>query len=182
MKVARLAVPDVMLFTSTVHSDDRGYFMEVWHESRFAAAGLNARFVQDNQSGSRHGTLRGLHYQVERPQGKLIRVVSGEIFDVAVDLRETSPTFSRWVATRLRADDRQQLYVPPGFAHGFLVTSESAEVSYKCTDYHFPERERTLSWNDPTLGIEWPLPPGILPLLSAKDRAGKRFTDADTYP
>jgi dTDP-4-dehydrorhamnose 3,5-epimerase len=182
MKVVRLAIPDVLQVTPTVHADDRGYFMEIWHANAFASAGIDARFVQDNQSGSRHGTLRGLHYQVEHPQGKLVRVVSGEIFDVAVDLRESSPTFARWVGTRLSADNRKQLYVPPGFAHGFLVTSDSAEVAYKCTDFHFPEHERTLSWNDPSLAIEWPLPAGTAPTLSAKDSAGKRLTEADTYP
>jgi dTDP-4-dehydrorhamnose 3,5-epimerase len=182
MNVTRLAIMDVLLFTPTVRADDRGYFMEVWHANKFAAAGLDTQFVQDNQSGSRHGTLRGLHYQIEHPQGKLIRVISGEVFDVAVDLRRNSATFGRWVGARLSADNRQQLYVPPGFAHGFLVTSERAEVAYKCTDFYFPQHERTLWWNDPELGIKWPLPAGATPTLSEKDRAGQRLCEAELYP
>lgn len=182
MRVAQLAIPDVLLITPTVHADDRGYFMEVWHEEKFATAGLGVRFVQDNQSGSRHGALRGLHYQVKRPQGKLVRVISGEIFDVAVDLRRSSAALGRWVGVHLSADNRQQLYVPPGFAHGFLVTGTHAEVVYKCTDFYFPEHERTLEWCDPQLAIHWPLPAGTVPALSAKDRAGKRLSEAELYP
>lgn len=182
MKVTRLSIPDVLLVTPTVHEDDRGYFMEVWHARTFAAAGLDVQFVQDNQSGSRHGALRGLHYQVERPQGKLVRVVSGEIFDVAVDLRRSSATFGRWVGVNLSSNNRQQLYVPPGFAHGFLVTSTLAEVAYKCTDFYFPEHERTLDWSDPDVGINWPLSAGTAPTLSAKDRVGKRLSVVELYP
>ena len=182
MNVARLAIPDVLLITPTVRSDHRGYFMEVWHAERFAAAGIDVQFVQDNQSGSRHGALRGLHYQLGRPQGKLVRVVSGEVFDVAVDLRKGSATFARWVGTRLSAENRQQLYLPPGFAHGFLVTSASAEVAYKCTDSYVPNQERTLRWDDPDLAIEWPLPAGTLPTLSAKDSSGQRLSEAELYP
>jgi dTDP-4-dehydrorhamnose 3,5-epimerase len=181
MNVSRLAIPGVLLITPTVHADQRGYFMEIWQAERFAAAGLDAMFVQDNQSGSQSSTLRGLHYQIEHPQGKLIRVVSGEIFDVAVDLRRSSGTFGRWVGARLSADSRQQLYVPPGFAHGFLVVSERAEVAYKCTDFYFPEHERTLRWDDPDVDIRWPLPAGSKPTLSDKDRAGKRLTEIEVY-
>lgn len=182
MILTRLDIADLLLVTPTVHADGRGYFMEVWHEEKFATAGLDARFVQDNQSGSRRGTLRGLHYQIEHPQGKLVRVVSGEIFDVAVDLRRGSATFGRWLGLTLSAEGRQQIYVPPGFAHGFLVTSESAEVAYKCTDFYFPEHERTLIWNDPDVGITWPLPGGSMPTLSAKDSAGTLLTEAEVYP
>ena len=181
MKLTRLDISEVLLVTPAVHSDDRGYFMEVWHAEKFAMAGLDARFVQDNQSGSRRGTLRGLHYQIEHPQGKLVRVVSGEIFDVAVDLRRGSSTFGGWLGVTLSAESRQQVYIPPGFAHGFLVTSERAEVAYKCTDFYFPEHERTLLWNDPDVGIAWPLPGGSKPTLSAKDSAGRRLTEAEVY-
>lgn len=181
MIVARLAIPEVLLVTPKVHADDRGYFMEVWHAANYSAAGMDAAFVQDNQSGSGQGVLRGLHYQVERPQGKLVRAVSGEIFDVAVDLRRSSATFGRWVSARLSAESQQQLYVPPGFAHGFLVTSERAEVAYKCTDFYFPEHERTISWNDPDLAIDWPLAAGSTPALSPKDRAGRRLAEAEVY-
>ena len=182
MRISRLEIPDVLLITPQVHKDDRGYFVELWHAEKFCVAGLDAQFVQDNQSGSQRGTLRGLHYQIRHPQGKLVRTVSGEIFDVAVDLRRRSPTFGRWVATTLTADDRQQLYVPPGFAHGFLVTSERAEVVYKCTDHYFPEHECTLLWNDPDVGIAWPLPSGATPRLSVKDQAGRRLAEAEVYP
>jgi dTDP-4-dehydrorhamnose 3,5-epimerase len=182
MNVARLAIPDVLLITPTVLGDHRGYFMEVWNAEVFAAAGIDVRFVQDNQSGSRFGILRGLHYQVERPQGKLVRVVSGEVFDVAVDLRKGSATFAKWIGIKLSAENRQQLYIPPGLAHGFLVTSESAEVAYKCTDFYSPGHERTLLWNDPDLAIGWPLPVGDLPTLSAKDSSGTPLRDAELYP
>ena len=182
MNVRRLAIPEVLLITPTVRSDHRGYFMEVWNAEAFGAAGVDAQFVQDNQSGSRRGTLRGLHYQLGHPQGKLVRVISGEVFDVAVDLRRSSATFARWVGTRLSSENRQQLYVPPGFAHGFLVTSGSAEVAYKCTDFYFPNQERTLAWDDPDLAIEWPLSAGTIPALSAKDSSGQRLSEAELYP
>jgi dTDP-4-dehydrorhamnose 3,5-epimerase len=181
MMVTRLAIPEVLLVTPRVHADDRGYFMEVWHAASYAAAGLDAAFVQDNQSGSTRGVLRGLHYQVQHPQGKLVRALSGEIFDVAVDLRRSSTTFGQWVGARLSAENRRQLFVPSGFAHGFLVTSEQAEVSYKCTNYYFREHERTLSWNDPDIGIEWPLPAGVPPTLSEKDQFGRALRDAEVY-
>jgi dTDP-4-dehydrorhamnose 3,5-epimerase len=182
MNVARLAIPEVLLVAPKVNADERGYFMEVWHAASYAAAGVAASFVQDNQSGSDQRVLRGLHYQVQRPQGKLVRAVSGEIFDVAVDLRRSSATFGRWVGASLSAVNRHQMYVPPGFAHGFLVISEQAEVAYKCTDFYFPEHERTLLWNDPDVGIAWPLPGGMTPTLSTKDRSGRVLREAEVYP
>lgn len=181
MMVECLAIPEVLLVTPKVYTDDRGYFMEVWHAGHFGAAGLHVSFVQDNQSGSSRGVLRGLHYQVEHPQGKLVRVIAGEIFDVAVDLRQSSKTFGRWVGARLSAENHQQLFVPPGFAHGFLTISERAEVAYKCTDFHFPEFERTLRWNDPAVRINWPLPAGASPKLSEKDRCGQSLHEAEVY-
>jgi len=181
LKLAPTSIPDVLMVTPTVFGDDRGYFMEVWHQAKYAAAGLDVRFVQDNQSRSRIGTLRGLHYQVEHAQGKLVRALSGEIFDVAVDIRRSSPTFGKWVGATLSGENKAQLYVPPGFAHGFLVTSETAEVEYKCTDYYAPQHERSIAWNDPDIGIEWPLPPGVTPILSAKDLAGKPLRQAEVF-
>lgn len=181
MMVERMAIPEVLLLTPKVFTDDRGYFMEVWHAGRFGAVGLNVSFVQDNQSGSSRGVLRGLHYQIEHPQGKLVRVVAGEIFDVAVDLRRSSGTFGRWVGARLSAENRHQLYVPPGFAHGFLAISRLAEVAYKCTDFYVPEHERTLRWNDPDVAVDWPLPAGAGPTLSEKDRCGRSLQEAEVY-
>ena len=182
MKFTRLAIPDVVLITPQVFGDDRGFFMEVWHRDKFAKAGLVLSFVQDNHSRSRRGILRGLHYQLEHPQGKLVRALSGTIFDVAVDLRRSSATFGHWVGTVLSAENRHQLFVPVGFAHGFLVTSETADVEYKCTDVYAPEHERTLAWNDASVGVAWPLAVGEAPLLSAKDQAGTTLDQAETYP
>jgi dTDP-4-dehydrorhamnose 3,5-epimerase len=181
VKLTRLAIPDVVLVTPKLFGDARGWFMETWHAGKFADGGLELAFVQDNHSYSRAGTLRGLHYQILHPQGKLVRVLRGEIFDVAVDLRRSSPTFGRWVGEVLSAENKSQLYVPPGFAHGFVVTSDEAEMAYKCTDLYHPEHERTILWNDADLGIEWPLPPGVAPLLSDKDRAGTPFKDAEVF-
>jgi dTDP-4-dehydrorhamnose 3,5-epimerase len=181
VKVTRLRIPEVLLVEPRVFADERGYFMEVWHAHKYAEAGLNARFVQDNQSFSRRGTLRGLHYQVGQPQGKLVRAVSGAIFDVAVDLRRSSPTFGRWVGATLSGENQAQLYVPEGFAHGFLVTSEEAVVEYKCTDFYSPADERTLAWNDPAVGVAWPIPAGELPCLSAKDLAGVSLAQAEVF-
>ena len=181
MILARLSIPDVVVVTPTVHGDARGYFMETWHERKFADAGLALSFVQDNQSRSHWGTLRGLHYQLERPQGKLVRVVAGEIFDVAVDVRASSSTFGRWVGRLLSAENKEQLYVPPGFAHGFLVTSRSADVVYKCTDFYFPEHELTLAWDDDAINIAWPLAAGQAPTLSAKDRSGSALRELETF-
>ncbi len=174
-------IPDVLIITPQLHGDARGYFMETYQAQLYAEAGIPANFVQDNQSGSRKGILRGLHYQIRQPQGKLVRVVTGEIFDVAVDLRLGSPTFGRWTGTRLSAENHRQLWVPPGFAHGFYVLSEWAEFFYKVTDYYAPQWERTLLWNDPALAIEWPVPPGEEPLLSEKDRQGKLLSEADLF-
>jgi dTDP-4-dehydrorhamnose 3,5-epimerase len=180
MKVERLAVPDVLILEPTVFGDDRGFFFESFNQRRFEEAiGRSVSFVQDNHSRSSQGVLRGLHYQVEQTQGKLLRVIHGEIFDVAVDIRRSSPTFGRWVAATLSAENRNQMWVPEGFAHGFLVLSDVAEVLYKTTDFYAKEHERCIVWNDPTVGIKWPLM--VEPLLSPKDIAGSRFVDAETF-
>lgn len=176
-----LAIPEVILIEPRVFAEDRGYFLESWVRSKFAEGGIDHDFVQDNHSASRQWVLRGLHYQLERPQGKLVRVVVGEVFDVAVDMRRSSPTFGKAVWERLSADNKRMLWIPPGFAHGFLVLSERAEFLYKCTDYYHPASERVLLWNDPALGIEWPIPSGVQPLLSARDSAGCPFTRAECY-
>ena len=182
MEIQRLEIPDVVLLTPKVFGDHRGFFLESWNRKSFADAGLDLDFVQDNHSRSARHTLRGLHYQMEHTQGKLVRVVSGAVFDVAVDLRRSSATFGRWVGVELSEANNQMLWVPPGFAHGFLVLSESADFQYKCTDYYAPGHERTLLWNDPALGIEWPLPAGVMPLLAKKDAAGVGIEAADTFP
>ncbi len=182
MKFNSLDIPGVILIEPDVFQDERGFFLESYHKERFAAASLNADFVQDNHSRSRRGSLRGLHYQIRQPQGKLVRVIVGQVYDVAVDLRRSSPTFGRWVGCHLSAQEKKQLWIPPGLAHGFCVQSEWAEVLYKATDYYAPQWERTLLWNDPSLHIDWPLPAGQPPVLSAKDAAGKPFAEADTYP
>jgi dTDP-4-dehydrorhamnose 3,5-epimerase len=179
MKIEPTAIPDVRLVEPDVHGDARGFFFESYNRRALAAAGIDAGFVQDNHSRSRRGVLRGLHYQIEHAQGKLVRVAEGEVFDVAVDLRRRSPTFGRHVAMMLSAANRRMLYVPPGFAHGFIVTSESADFLYKTTDYWHPEHERTLLWNDRALGIAWPA--GIEPILAAKDAAGVPLASADCY-
>ncbi|MDZ4755838.1 MAG: dTDP-4-dehydrorhamnose 3,5-epimerase [Phycisphaerae bacterium] len=183
MKVTPTAIPDVVVIEPRVFGDARGFFLETWSARAYAAAGLHMQFVQDNWSRSRHGILRGLHYQIRHPQGKLVRVTHGEVFDVAVDLRRSSPTFGQWVGTILSAENFRAMYVPPGFAHGFYVTSESADFQYKCTDLYAPEWERTLAWNDSRVGIAWPLDAGEEPLLSEKDRTtGSSLADAETFP
>lgn len=174
-------LPDVIKVSPKVHRDDRGFFMETWQARQFRDAGIDAHFVQDNFSQSTRGTLRGLHYQIKNPQGKLVRVVSGEVFDVVVDLRESSNTFGQWVGERLSAENRLALWVPPGFAHGFLVLSETAEFEYKCTDYYAPEFERSIRWDDPDIGIAWPLRASETPVLSAKDTAAPFLKEADVY-
>ncbi|CAG0963673.1 dTDP-4-dehydrorhamnose 3,5-epimerase [Burkholderiales bacterium] len=179
MRVTATAIPGVLLIEPRVFGDERGHFFESWNARAFAAAGLDAAFVQDNHSRSVRGVLRGLHYQIRHPQGKLVRVVAGEVFDVAVDLRRASPAFGRHVAVTLSAENRRMLWVPPGFAHGFCVTSASADFLYKTTDYWHPEHERTLLWNDPALGIDWPV--GANPVVAAKDAAGTPLAVADTY-
>ena len=168
MQVHETGLPGVLIVEPRVFSDARGFFVETYHAERYAAAGIAAPFVQDNHSRSQFGTLRGLHWQWRRPQGKLVRVIEGEIYDVAVDVRPESPTFAQWVGVTLSADDFKQLYVPPGFAHGFCVTTPYAQVEYKCTDLYDPEGEHGMPWNDPDLGINWPLP--IAPILSARDQ------------
>jgi dTDP-4-dehydrorhamnose 3,5-epimerase len=179
MRVEPTALPDVLLIEPRVFGDARGFFFESWNRRTFADAGIDGEFVQDNHSRSIHGVVRGLHYQVEHAQGKLVRVTEGEVFDVAVDLRRSSPTFGRHVALVLSAVNRRMLYIPPGFAHGFMVTSESAEFLYKTTDYWFPEHERTLLWNDRALGIAWPN--AIAPILAPKDATGTPLAAADCY-
>jgi dTDP-4-dehydrorhamnose 3,5-epimerase len=182
MQFSPTSIPDVIIVEPRVFGDQRGFFMETYQAERFAAAGIPDTYVQDNHSGSRQGALRGLHYQIRQPQGKLIRVIAGEVFDVAVDIRLSSPTFGQWEGIRLSADNKLQLWIPPGFAHGFLVISEWAEVMYKATDYYAPEWERALLWNDPDIGIKWPLGDDQLPVLSERDIQGKRLHEADLYP
>lgn len=181
MNFVPLELPEVVRIEPYVFSDDRGFFLESFHQDQFRAAGLPADFVQDNHSGSRQGTLRGLHYQIRQPQGKLVRLVAGEVFDVAVDLRRASPRFGHWVGANLSAERKDQLWIPPGFAHGFYVLSDWAEVLYKATDYYAPRWERSLLWNDPAIGIQWPLLPGREPLISEKDRAGLPLSRAEVY-
>lgn len=178
MKVTACKIPDVLLIEPKLFGDDRGFFYESFNQKNFdAATGLSLNFVQDNHSKSTKGVLRGLHYQVQHPQGKLVRVVAGEVFDVAVDIRPGSPTFGHWVGEILSASNHRQLWVPPGLAHGFLVLSDSAEFLYKTTDYYAPAYERCIAWNDPTLAITWPKMDAP-PALSAKDAAGASFLSA----
>jgi dTDP-4-dehydrorhamnose 3,5-epimerase len=181
MNVVRTAIPDVFIIEPKVFGDARGFFYESWNARAFdEAVGKPVRFVQDNHSASTRGVLRGLHYQVQQRQGKLVRAVAGEVYDAVVDLRRSSPTFGRSVAVRLSAENHRMLWVPEGFAHGFLVLSERAEFLYKATDYYAPEHERTLLWNDPALGIDWPL--DVPPLLKPKDEAGTPLASAETFP
>jgi dTDP-4-dehydrorhamnose 3,5-epimerase len=181
MKALPTALADVLLIEPAVFGDDRGFFYESWNRRAFAAlVGRDVEFVQDNHSSSARGVLRGLHYQVRQAQGKLVRVIEGEVYDVAVDMRRSSPTFGRWAGERLSAQNRRMLWVPPGFAHGFLVLSQSAQFLYKASDYYAPEHERTLLWNDPQLAIDWPLEGA--PTLKPKDAAGTPFAQADAFP
>ncbi|HYF59583.1 MAG TPA: dTDP-4-dehydrorhamnose 3,5-epimerase [Burkholderiaceae bacterium] len=181
MNAIPTALPGVLILEPKVFGDARGFFLESWNAQTFRqATGVEASFVQDNHSRSARGVLRGLHYQLVRPQGKLVRVTAGEVYDVAVDLRRSSPQFGRAVGVRLSADNHRQLWIPPGFGHGFLVLSESADFLYKTTEYWYPEHDRSLAWNDPALGIEWPLD-GLEPMLAAKDRAAPRLADAQVY-
>ena len=182
MKVIETKLPEVKIIELKVFGDERGFFMETYHQQRYAeVAGISNAFVQDNHSGSRLGTLRGLHYQLKNPQGKLVRVVSGKIFDVAVDIRSNSPSFGDWVGTILDTEERKQIWVPPGFAHGFYVMSEWAEVEYKTTDFYSPEWERTILWNDEDIAITWPVDASHPPIVSAKDSRGCRLRDAEVY-
>lgn len=181
MEFTATQIQDVIVIDPVVYEDARGFFMETWQEQKFRDAGIDAKFVQDSHSRSAFGTLRGLHYQVSQPQGKLIRVLHGEAFDVAVDLRKSSPTFGQWVGETLSAGNRKLIWIPPGFAHGFLVLSEYADFEYHLTDFYAPEHERTICWNDPDLAISWPLAAGQEPILSDKDAAGVLLKDADVY-
>jgi dTDP-4-dehydrorhamnose 3,5-epimerase len=173
-------MPDVILIEPRVFADERGFFLESYQKQRFTEAGISFDFVQDNHSKSEQGVLRGLHYQIQQPQGKLVRVIAGEIFDVAVDIRKSSPTFGKWVGDYLSAENKKILWVPAGFAHGFLVTSPTAEVLYKATDYYAPQWERSIVWNDPTIDIDWPTK-GISPILSPKDKTGKLLEEAEVF-
>jgi dTDP-4-dehydrorhamnose 3,5-epimerase len=182
MNVVRTAIEGLLILEPRVFGDSRGFFFESYNQRAFQeATGLEIPFVQDNHSRSGRGVLRGLHYQIGQPQGKLVRVVRGRVFDVAVDLRRSSPTFGRWAAGELSEESHRQMWIPAGLAHGFLVLSETADFLYKTTDYYAPQYERSLAWNDPTVGVQWPLD-GIEPLLSAKDRAGKPLAECETFP
>lgn len=179
MHITQTEIDGVLVLKPEVFGDERGFFFESYNETAFAEIGIHYHFVQDNHSLSRKNVLRGLHYQIRQPQGKLVRVVSGEVFDVAVDLRRDSPTFGKWIGEVISAENKKILWIPPGFAHGFLVVSEWAEFLYKATDYYAPQHERTIRWDDPDLGIEWP--PSGPPVVSAKDNLGLAFRDAEVY-
>lgn len=181
MEFVPTTLPDVILIKPKVFDDPRGFFMETYREDRFIANGISQQFVQENHSASGRGVLRGLHYQIRQTQGKLVRVISGEIFDVAVDIRRSSPTFGQWVGIILSAENKHQLWVPGGFAHGFYVLSERAEVVYKVTDYYAPEWERSILWNDPQIGIDWQLAKEMPPVLSQKDLNGKPLAEAELF-
>lgn len=180
MKLTLTSIPDLLILDPKVFEDERGFFFESYNQRIFEELGVNAQFVQDNHSRSRKGILRGLHYQIRNAQGKLVRAVAGEIYDVAVDLRKHSPTFGKWLGFHLSAANKRQIYVAPGFAHGFLVLSDYAEVIYKTTDFYAPQHERCIVWNDPTLGIDWPIEGR--PILSLKDADGASFTQAELFP
>jgi dTDP-4-dehydrorhamnose 3,5-epimerase len=182
MKLHATPIADVMLIEPQVFGDSRGFFMETWHAVKFHEAGIDATFVQDNQSRSTQWTLRGLHFQTEHTQGKLVRVTAGAVFDVVVDLRLRSPTFGRSWGTELSEENHRMLWVPPGLAHGILTTSPSADFLYKCTDVYSPAHECTLAWDDAQAAVAWPLPPGVVPQLSPKDRQGLKFADVYKFP
>ena len=182
MKFHDTPIAGLKLIEPQVFGDARGFFMETWQALKFQGAGIDQDFVQDNQSRSTQWTLRGMHLQVQHTQGKLVRVSAGSVYDAVVDLRRGSPSFGRWWGAELSDANHHMLWVPPGLAHGMLVLSESADFLYKCTDIYSPSHERTLAWDDPTVGIRWPLPPGAAPKLSAKDLTGKRFGDIETFP
>ena len=181
MEFRSTSLPEVVLIDPKVYGDERGFFMEVFRSEQFIKAGINSQFVQDNHSGSAQGTLRGLHYQIKHVQGKLVRVVAGHIFDVAVDLRRRSPTSGQWIGQHISAQNKLQIWIPEGFAHGFYVLSDWAEVVYKVTDYYAPQWERTLLWNDPEVGIDWPLMSDEHPILSAKDAEGVGIKEIDLF-
>lgn len=179
MIVEKTEIPDVLLLKPKVFEDERGFFMETWSRKTFKELGINYDFVQDNHSRSVKNTLRGIHYQIENPQGKLVRVTQGEVFDVAVDLRKSSPTFGKWVGRNLSAENKHLLWIPPGFGHAFLVLSSFSELQYKCSDYYTPKFERCIYWKDKSLGIEWPIAKNIDPIISKKDGAGLEFRQAE---
>ncbi|MCD4720224.1 MAG: dTDP-4-dehydrorhamnose 3,5-epimerase [Desulfobacula sp.] len=181
MKLTRLSIPDVVIMVPKTFGDNRGFFMETFRDDFFRQEVADISFFQDNHSKSSRGILRGLHYQINQPQGKLVRVISGEVFDVAVDLCKSSPTFKKWIGVYLSDENKKILWVPPGFAHGFYVVSPEAEFVYKCTDYYAPEHERSIKWDDPVIDIQWPLIPGISPLLSEKDKKGISFKNAEVF-
>lgn len=181
MNIIPSVLPEVLVIEPQVFGDDRGFFLESWNEARFADAGLDLTFVQDNHSRSGRGVLRGIHYQLTRPQGKLVRVTAGRVFDVAVDLRRSSATFGRWVGAELSAENNRMLWVPPGFGHGFLTLEDATDFLYKCTEFYAPDDEQCLAWNDNEVGIEWPIYADEV-ILSAKDRAGLPLCEARTYP
>jgi dTDP-4-dehydrorhamnose 3,5-epimerase len=181
MKFTQAPIAGVVLIEPEVFGDSRGFFMETWQEEKFKAAGIDAKFVQDNHSRSGQWTLRGLHLQVKHTQGKLVRVTAGSVFDAVVDLRRSSPSFGASWSVELSAENHRMLWVPPGLAHGILITSEYADFLYKCTDFYSPPHERTLAWDDPTVGLRWPLPAGVLPKLSAKDARGASFADIEKF-
>lgn len=181
MQIVETAIPDVLIVEPSVFGDERGFFMESFNRRAFGDAGLPTEFVQDNHSRSARGVLRGMHYQMQQTQGKLVRVTAGAVYDVAVDMRRDSGTFGRWVGVELTSENKRQLWVPEGFAHGFYTLSDSADFQYKCTDYYAPEHERSLLWNDPEVGIEWPLDRGGVPQLAAKDAAGVPLSEAEAF-
>lgn len=181
MRATPTKIPDVLIVEPRVFEDGRGFFLETWEKRKFRDLGIDHDFVQDNHSRSSLGTLRGLHYQIKNAQGKLVRVTAGEVFDVAVDIRRSSPTFGQWVGETLSADNHRMLWVPPGFAHGFLVISEYADFMYKCTDYYSPKHERCIRWDDPAIGVEWPGVKGASLTLSSKDLAGGSLIEAEVY-
>lgn len=182
MKLLNTRLPEVNIIEPEVFGDARGFFMETWNAQRFAALGLELEFVQDNHSRSRQGILRGLHYQIQNPQGKLVRVTHGTVYDVAVDIRRTSATFGQWIGVELSDTNHRMLWVPPGFAHGFYVLSDTADFLYKCTALYAPQHERCIRWDDPILAIDWPLVNGQMPLVSAKDTAGHCLQEAALFP
>ncbi len=181
MQFIPTSLPEVLLIKPRVLGDERGYFFESWHERKFFDAGIEARFVQANHSHSVRHTLRGLHYQIRQPQGKLVRVTRGEVFDVAVDIRRSSPRFGRWTGTLLSEHNHEALWIPAGFAHGYLALSDEIDFLYQCTDFYAPEHERCIRWSDSSIGVEWPLPPGVAPILSAKDAIAPEIGDAEVY-
>lgn len=182
MQLQPTSLPEVVLITPRVFGDARGYFFESWHAEKFAAAGIAPPFVQDNHSHSLRHTLRGLHYQLKRPQGKLIRVTRGEVFDVAVDIRRSSPRYGQWVGVVLSEENHAMLWIPPGFAHGYLALSDEVDFLYKCTEFYLPEDERAIRWDDPRIAVRWPLPAGSAPTVSARDAAAPLLEAADCFP